>query len=163
MSVKGIFCHCSLFTDVKFQRMWRGLSQDVFWLFQPYTEPSFRECQRGYFMMYFVISVFYRCSVPENVKGVISGCELKVTDHDTGSNGKVKLSVQVRCLLNIQELLPLFRLDVCIILKSCYPLKVRISYCRGLSRHVSLYIVSEILTHYTKLVSTAIEKLQNKI
>ena len=86
--------------------MWRGLSQDVFWLFQPYTEPSFRECQRGYFMMYFVISAFYRCTVPENVKGVISGCELKVTDHDTGSNGKLKLSVQVRCLYNIEVLLP---------------------------------------------------------
>jgi hypothetical protein len=40
------------------------------------------------------------------VKGVISGCELKVTDHDTGSNGKVKLSVQVRCLYNIEVLLP---------------------------------------------------------
>ena len=114
-------------------------------------------------MMCFIISAFYRCTVPENIMGVIPGCELKVTDHDTESNGKVKLSVQVRCLFNIQELLPLLRLDVCIILKSCYPLKVRVSYWRGLSRHVSLYIVSEILSHYTKLVSTAIEKLQNKI
>ena len=79
-------------------------------------------------MMCFVISAFYRCTVPENVKGAISGCEIKVTDHDTGSNGNLKLSVQVRCLFNIQELLPLLRLDVCIILKSCYPLKERVSY-----------------------------------
>ena len=34
------------------------------------------------------------------MKGIISGCELKVTDHDTGTNGKLKLSVQVRCLYN---------------------------------------------------------------
>lgn len=63
-------------------------------------------------MMYFVISAFYRCTVPENVKGVISGCELKVTDHDTGSNGKLKLSVQVRCLYNIEVLLPPKREDL---------------------------------------------------
>lgn len=88
------------FTDVKFQRKWRGLSQDV------------------------------------NLKWLI-------------------MTQEVMGNLNY-----LFRLDVCIILKCCYLLKERISYWRGLSRHVSLYIVSEILTHYTKLVFTAIEKLQ---
>jgi hypothetical protein len=37
------------------------------------------------------------------VKGIISGCELKVTDHDTGTNGKLAITNVGEFILKLQS------------------------------------------------------------